>query len=97
MNHYIGRNTITLGRCGSEMCTTHLVQKMLIRETNIKIVSEFMKFVNLLKNMGEKNSTWECLYNSGVQHHICGRQLTLQMSSHSKFEKLQKTYRNSSG
>lgn len=36
------------------MCTTHLVQKMLIRETNIKIVSEFMKFVNLLKNMGGK-------------------------------------------
>lgn len=54
MNHYIGRNTITLGRCGSETCTTHLVQKVLGRETNIKIVPELIKFVNLLKNMGGK-------------------------------------------
>lgn len=27
LNHYIRRNTITLERCGPEMCNTHLIRK----------------------------------------------------------------------
>lgn len=57
LNHCIGKNVITLGKCGSGIYTTHLVKKkkkIPSGETNIKIALELIKSINPLTNMKNK-------------------------------------------
>lgn len=88
LNQYIGENTITLGRCGSETYIT-FGKEILSRETNIKIAPVCMESINSLANNKQVHENDSI--NPVPQQPICGGQPLIKMISHSTSQKLQIT------